>query len=114
MPPSPLFQLVVARRRLLAPRTAPRPARLRSHADFNPLWPASPTQQPNIVEDESRTGLNLVQNRFNFQLNSWSPRRRFLCASQHRLTRATETSYLSAALFAAPPVLAFVVDVAFL
>ena len=75
MPPFPLFQLVIAWRHLLAPRTAPRHPGVPSHGNFNPLWLARSTPQPDILENESGMGLNLVQNRFNLQLNGWSPRR---------------------------------------
>lgn len=102
MLPFSLFQLVIARHRPLAARTAPLHARLGPHRDFNPLRPASPTLEPNILENESGMGLNLVQNRFNVQLDGWSPRRRFLCSSHPRFTRPMETSFFSAALFAAP------------
>jgi len=82
---------------------------MRSQPDLNPLRLPSLVNQPNVLENKSGMGLNLVQNRFNFKLNGWSPRSRFLCCSNHRLTLALETSFFSAASFARPPVLVFVV-----
>ena len=102
MTPTALGQLVITRRGLLASRTAPCHAGVRSSSDLNPLRPARLAVKPYVLEDESGMGLNLIQNRFNVQLNGWSPRRGFLCCSNHRLTPPTETSFLSAAPCAAP------------
>ena len=77
-----------------------------SHGNFNPLRFALPTPQPDILENKSRMGLNLIQNRFNLQLNGWSPRRRFLCCSNHRLTPPMETSLSQPRLLRRSPVLA--------
>jgi hypothetical protein len=114
MPPFPLFQLVVARRRLLAPRTAPQTPGVPSHGNFHPLRFALPSLEPDILENESGMGLNLVQNRFNLQLNGWSPRRRFLCCSNHRLTPPTETSFSQPRSLRRSPVLVLFFSVAFL
>jgi hypothetical protein len=72
-----------------------------SHGNFNPLRFALPSPQPDILENKSRMGLNLVQDRFNLKLNGWSPRQEFFCCANFRLTRPIETSFFSAALFAA-------------
>jgi len=82
---------------------------MRPQADLNPLRLPSSAHQPNILKNKPGMGLNLVQNRFNFKLNGWSPRSRFLCCSNHRLTLAREASFFSAALLRRSPVPAFFV-----
>ena len=95
MPPGPLSQFVVARCRALALRAPSRHPLVGSHADFNSLRLAMPSVKPNVSKNKSGMGLNLVQNRFNVQLNGWSPGSRFLCCSHHRLTQTMETRFFS-------------------
>jgi hypothetical protein len=40
-----------------------------AHGNFKPLRLTVPSPQPDILENEPGMGLNLVQNRFNLQLN---------------------------------------------
>ena len=47
--------------------------------------------------------LNSVQNRFNFELDGWSPFGVFVCCSNHRLTPPTETRHLPLNLFLSQP-----------
>ena len=93
VPPFPLFQLVITWRRPPAPRTTPRHPGVPSHGNFNTLRLARPTPEPNVLKDEAGMGLNLAQNRFNLQLNGWSPDPRFLCCSNHRLTLPMEPAF---------------------
>jgi hypothetical protein len=103
MPPGPLSHFVVARCRPRALRAPSLHPLVGSHADFNSLRLAMSSVKPNVLKNKSGMGLNLVQNRFNVQLNDWSLRRRFLCCTHHRLTQTMETSFFSQPRFGRRP-----------
>jgi len=56
-------------------------------------------------------GRNHEKYGLSFKLNGWSPRRRFACCSNHRLTQPTETSPFSARLLRRLSVLVLIVAV---
>src|ERR1039457_2568405 len=101
--PAPLPQPVIARRRLLTLRAAPPHAPMGLHCDFNPVLMPSPLAEPNLLVNKPYIMLNPVQNRFNFELNGWSPGRALVCCSNHRLTPPTKTSYSLLDPFLAAP-----------
>jgi len=95
---TPAIPVVMTRHRSSAPRAAPLPADMRLR--LTSLWLPSLANQPNVLEYKSAMKLKLVQNRSNFELNGRSPRSRFLCCSNHRLTQALKTSFSAASLVA--------------
>lgn len=71
--------------------------------NLNAIRVSSPTAKPNLLVNKPDIVLNSVQNRFNFELDRWSPPGGFVCCSNHRLTQPTETSDLSSNFFASQP-----------
>src|SRR5664279_2011962 len=72
------------------------------HRDFDPVSMPAPLAEPNLLVNKPYKMLNPVQNRFNFELNGWSPGRALVYCSNHRLTPPTKTSYSLLDLSAAP------------
>src|SRR5215472_5455420 len=103
MPPPPLLQPVIPGRGPLALRASSPNAPVSLQADFNSTLGPFLLAESNVLIDKSRRVLNAVQNRLKLELNGWSPRRRFACVDNHRLTPATETSYRSPASWAEFP-----------
>src|SRR5450631_1018184 len=71
--------------------------------DFNPVSMPAPPAEPNLLVNKPYIMLNPVQNRFNFELNGWSPGRALVYCSNHRLTPPTKTSYSLLDPFLAAP-----------
>ena len=76
---------------------------MRLQGNLNAVRVPSSAAKPNFLVNKPRMGLNSVQNRFNFELDGWSPFGVFVCCSNHRLTPPTETRHLPLNLFLSQP-----------
>ena len=103
MPPPPRRQPVIARRRPSTLGASPLDALMRLQGNLNAVRMPSPTAKPNLLVNKPHMVLNSVQNRFNFELDGWSPFGEFVCCSNHRLTPPSETRHLRLNLFVSQP-----------
>jgi len=103
MPPPPRRQPVIARRRPSTRRASPLHALMRLQGNLDAVRVPSPTAKPNLLVNKPLMVLNSVQNRFNFELDGRSPFGEFVCCSNHRLTRPSETRQLPLHLFVSQP-----------
>jgi hypothetical protein len=76
---------------------------MRLQGNLNAVRVPSPAAKPNFLVNKPHMVLNSVQNRFNFELDGWSPFGVFVCCSNHRLTPPTETRHLPLNLFLSQP-----------
>jgi hypothetical protein len=76
---------------------------MRLQGNLNAVRVPSPAAKPNFLVNKPHMVLNSVQNRFNFELDGWSPFGEFVCCSNHRLTPPMETSDLPLNLFVSQP-----------
>jgi hypothetical protein len=76
---------------------------MRLQGNLDAVRVPSPTAKPNLLVNKPLMVLNSVQNRFNFELDGRSPFGEFVCCSNHRLTRPSETRHLPLHLFVSQP-----------